>query len=127
MAYLVIGGTGFIGSYVVRDLVNRGREVVCFQRSGVNPWFRNILGEDNVDKVKIIAGDVSNTLQVFNIIRQNNIEFIIHLSFALPPVSELQPAYALRVNCIGLNNLLEAVRLFGLKRLVWTSSSSTAN
>ncbi len=123
MAYLVTGGTGFLGSYVVRDLLREGKEVVCLQRSGVTPWFRDIVGEDNIHRVKIIQGDISNTIWVFDLIRENNIELIIHLSYALPPLSELQPAYALRVNCIGVNNFLEAVRLFGLRRLVWTSST----
>lgn len=123
MAYLVIGGTGFLGSYVVRDLLQSGKTVVCLQRSGVTPLFRELIGDDYANKVKIIQGDVSNTLQVFNAIQQNNIERVIHLSSVLAPVSETQPAYALQANCIGLNNLLEAVRLFRLKRLVWTSSS----
>ena len=127
MAYLVTGGTGFLGSYVVRDLLKEGKEIVCLQRSGVTTWFRDIVGEDNIDKVKIVQGDVSNTLLVFNLIRENNIDVIVHLSFMLPPVSELQPAYALRVNCIVLNNMLEAGRLFGLKRLVWTSSTRAAS
>lgn len=123
MAYLVTGGTGFLGSYVVRDLLNAGKEVVCLQRSGVTQTLRDVVGEDKIGKIKVIQGDVSNALQVFNIIRENKIDLIIHLGYVLPPVSELQPAYALQVNCTGLNNLLEAVRLFGLRRLIWTSSS----
>ncbi|MBI4332613.1 MAG: NAD(P)-dependent oxidoreductase [Chloroflexi bacterium] len=123
MAYLVTGGTGFIGSYVVRDLLEAGKKVVCLQRSGITPLFRNVVGEQNIDRVKIFQGDVSDPLQVFDVIRKGNVEVIVHLSYVLPPMSDLQPAYALRVNCVGLNNVLEAVRLFGLKRLVWTSSS----
>ncbi len=124
MAYLVTGGTGFIGSYTVRDLLNAGKEVVCLQRSGITPVFRQVVGEDKIDKVKIVQGDVSDALLLFNLIREHGIDLIVHIGYVLQPVSEQQPAYALRVNCIGMSNILEAVRLFGLKRLVWTSSGT---
>ncbi len=123
MAYLVTGGTGFTGSYIVRDLLKQGKEVVCFQRSGVTPVAREVIGEDDIAKVKIIQGDVSNTLQVFDVIREQGIEIIIHAGYLLRPASELRPAHAVQVNCVGMSNLLEAVRIFGLKRLVWLSST----
>lgn len=123
MAYLVTGGTGFIGSYVVRDLLEAGKKVICLQRSGVTPLFRELVGEESTAKVKIVQADVSDLSQVWEAIRENQVELIIHLSYVLPPLSEREPPNALRVNCLGLNNMLEAVRHFGLRRLVWTSSS----
>ena len=125
MSYLVTGGTGSMGVYVVRDLLNMGKEVVCLQRSGVTPYFRRVLSEEDISKVKVIQGDVSNTLLVFNAIKQNNVDTVIHLSsiIASGGISESQPTYTLQVNCIGTNNIFEAGRLFGLKKIVWTSSS----
>ena len=122
MACLVTGGTGFIGSYVVRDLLSQGKEVVCLQRSGVTPVSRFVIGEDNLDKVKVVQGDVSDTLQLFQVIQEHAVDLIVHVSYVMNDVSEIRPAYALRVNCIGMNNVLEAARLFGLRRVVWTSS-----
>ncbi len=124
MAYLVTGGTGYIGSFVVRDLLKAGKEVVCLQRSGVTPTFREVVGEDNLSKVKVIQGDQSNMLQVFDIIQRNGIDVIVFIGFIVPPTSEEQPAYALQVNSVAFINMLEAARLFGLKRVVWTSSSN---
>jgi UDP-glucose 4-epimerase len=125
MAYLVTGGTGFIGSYVARDLLNAGKEVVCLQRSGVTPIFRGVVGEDSVDKVKIVQGDMSNTLLVFNLVREYKIDVIAHIGFILLSggISEAQPAYTLQVNCVGMSNILEAGRLLGVRKIVWTSSS----
>jgi nucleoside-diphosphate-sugar epimerase len=124
MAYLVTGGTGSIGAYVVRDLLNKGKEVVCFQRSGVTPFLRNLVGEDRINRIKIIQGDIGNTQQAFSVIGENHIDTVIHLSALTSGggLSESQPAYTLYVNCVGMNNILEAGRLFGLRRIVWTSS-----
>jgi nucleoside-diphosphate-sugar epimerase len=126
MAYLVTGGTGYLGSYVVRDLLQAGKEVVCLQRSGINPVFRSVVGEDNLDKARIVQADISNTFQVFDVIRQNKIDAIIHLSSLLgasgSSSSETQPAYALQVNGVGMSNLFEAMRLFGIRKMVWTST-----
>ncbi len=118
MAYLVTGGTGFIGSYVVRDLLERGEKVVCLQRSGVTDAFREVLGEDNLARVKIVTGDLSNSLQLFKTIQENDIKVIAHLAFIMRPLVEQDPAYALQVNCVGMANILEAVRLFHLKKVV---------
>ncbi|MBN2060819.1 MAG: NAD(P)-dependent oxidoreductase [Deltaproteobacteria bacterium] len=126
MAYLVTGGTGFVGSYVVRDLLNEGKKVVCMQRSGVNPLFLETVGKENAEEAVIINVDVSNTLNVFKIIKDYNIDVIIHLSSLLSATgsssSETNPSYALQVNAIGTNNMLEAARLFGLRKVVWTST-----
>lgn len=129
MAYLVTGGTGYIGSHTVRRLLDAGKDVVCLQRSGVTPVFREVVGEGNIGRAKVVQGDMSDTLLVFEVVRRYDIEWIIHLAclmpypgYTMPQTSELHPAYALKANCIGMNNMLEAVRLFGLKKLVWTSA-----
>jgi UDP-glucose 4-epimerase len=126
MAYLVTGGTGFIGSYVVRALLEAGKEVVCLQRSGITPLFRQVVGEKNLDQAKITQADISNTSQVFDIVRENNIDKIVHLSCVLgatsPISAETHPAYALQVNGVGMTNLFEAMRNFGVKKMVWTST-----
>jgi UDP-glucose 4-epimerase len=126
MAYLITGGTGFIGSYAARDLLEDGKDVVCLQKSGVTEVFRKVVGDINIKKVKVIQGDISNTLQVFDVIKQNSIDTIIHCAAILSASgaisSETTPPYGLQVNIIGMNNLLEAARLFSLKKIVWTGT-----
>lgn len=122
MAYLVTGGTGYIGSYVARDLLRAGKQVVCLQRSGVTPVFREVMGNDDIGKIKLVQADVSNPVQLFNTVQQNDISVIIHLGYLMPPTCELQPGYGLQINCVGMSNVLEAARLFGLKRIVWSSA-----
>jgi UDP-glucose 4-epimerase len=126
MAYLVTGGTGFIGSYTTRDLVKAGKEVVCLDTAGITPLFRTIVGENNLEKAKVIQGDVSDTLFVFDLIRQYKIDIVVHLATVMSATSaitsENNPAYAVQVNCVGTNNLFEAARLLGLKKVVWVGT-----
>ena len=124
MAYLVTGGTGSMGAYVVRDLLKDGKDVVCFQRSGVTPFLRSVVGEDKYTNIKVVQGDISNSQQLFYVIQENQIDTIIHLSSLIlsTGLTESQPAYALQVNCVGMNNLLEAGRIFGLRNSVLSES-----
>lgn len=123
MAYLVTGGTGYIGSYVVRDLVSKGKQVVCFQRSGITDISRAVVGEDKLSKVKIVQGDISDMLSLYHAIRDYNIDIIVHLGGVWGIKGDLQPDYTLKVNCIGMSNILEAARLFSIKKIVWTGSN----
>ena len=121
MAYLVTGGTGFTGSYVVRDLVRAGKEVVCFDISDVSPFMRETVPEEDLAKVKVIQGSIDDIYLLYETIKEYDIDLIVHLAYALYPASEV-PRIALQANCIGTNNVFEAARLFNLRRIVWTSS-----
>ncbi|HMD86071.1 MAG TPA: NAD(P)-dependent oxidoreductase [Terriglobia bacterium] len=59
MSILVTGGTGFIGSYVVRSLLQHGEPVVCFDRSPDAEVIGLLTSE-----VEVIAGDVGERQQV---------------------------------------------------------------
>lgn len=126
MAYLVTGGMGYIGSHVIRDLLKAGKEVVSLDISGTTQLFRDVVGDDNLDKIEIIQGDVSNTLLIFDIVRKLKIDVIVHAAAIMSATgsisSESQPPYAIQVNCVGTNNLFEAARLFGVRKVVWTST-----
>lgn len=129
MAYLVTGGMGYIGCRVVRDLLNAGKEVVCLDPAGVTPEARKVIGDQNLERVKLVRGDISDAVQFFNLIRDCGIEIIVHHAYDMGTadygagmVGELRTAQALRINCMGMVNVLEAAHLFGVKKVVWTSA-----
>ena len=123
MTCLITGGTGFTGSYVVRNLLEAGeKEVICYQRSGMSELLKELVPEKNLKAVKIVQGNLADTLDLFDVIRKHKVDSIIHLAYLLYPYSEI-PAVAIRVNVDACNNIFEAARLFGLRRVVWTSSA----
>jgi len=119
MAKLVTGGSGFIGSYLVRELVRRSEEVVVFARS------RGGRIRDIEDRIKIAQGDISDWSQVMNAVKENHIDCIYHLAAMLSLPSEANPWASFRVNVLGSMNILEAARLFDVNTVVFASSMAT--
>lgn len=120
MAQLITGGTGFIGAELARLLVERGESVVLFDSA---PNHNRIEGIG--DKAKVIQGDLGVWPEVFNVVTQNSVEGIHHLGSMLSVASENNPWASFQVNVLGTVHVLEAARLFGVKKLVFGSSAAT--
>lgn len=116
---LVTGGTGQVGSAVCRSLLTDGNTVVIYD---VNPNIQNI--QQFKDEVKVIRGDVLDLNKLHQTIRREEISTIIHLAASLVLGSREDPTIAIKVNCIGTNNMFEVGRLFNLKRIIFASSSA---
>lgn len=120
--YLITGGAGFIGSNIAKELVSRGESVRILdnfstgKRENLHPFRQN-------PDFEIFEGD----LRSFHIVRDavKGCDFVLHQG-ALPsvPRSVKDPITSNDVNIMGTLNVLEAAREFGVKRVVFASSSS---
>ncbi len=116
--FLVTGANGFIGSRIVKDLTANGNEVVVYHSSPISPRLAPL-----ADKVPFVGGDLIDWETLLGAVRQYRVETVIHLAYFRDIVEqEKRPLKATRVNCLGFNNVLEAARLGGVKRVVWCSS-----
>ena len=122
MKYLVTGGAGFIGSNIVKRLLNDGHSVVVLDNFATGKR-ENILPLMKNPKMTMIEGD----LRSFHIVRAavKGVDYILHQG-ALPsvPRSINDPITSNDVNILGTLNILEAAKEFGVKRVVCASSSS---
>jgi nucleoside-diphosphate-sugar epimerase len=120
MAVLVTGGTGFIGAEVARVLAQRGEKTVVFD---IND--RKTLLKGVEDKVTVVKGDVSNYSHVFNVVKNYHIEVIYHLGSMLSLPSDVDPWSSFRVNAQGTFQVLEAARILGVKKVIFSSTLAT--
>ena len=120
---LVTGGTGFIGSYVAKDLVENGHDVVAYDLSTDD----RILSKLGVaDRVAIRRGDVSEATDVVNAIAETGASHVVHLAALLTNAAESNPRAALSVNVEGTSNVFEAARTLDdqVERVAWASSAA---
>lgn len=122
MKYLVTGGAGFIGSNIVSELLKQGQQVVVLDNFATGKR-ENILPLMKNDNLTMIEGD----LRSFHIVRSavKGVDYILHQG-ALPsvPRSINDPITSNDVNILGMLNILEAAKEFGVKRVITASSSS---
>ena len=118
MSVLIIGGTGFLGAACVRKLIEMGKKVVCFD---LYPDERKV---DSLTNAIVVKGDVTQIKEISSVIKKYGIKKIINLAYLLLKESEDNPQLALKVNIQGMNNVFEAARLAGIKRVVYPSSNA---
>lgn len=116
MTILVLGGTGFIGSRLTQRFVERGHKVVCFD---LYPDYAKV---SHLNNVEILTGNVTHIEDLIDAIRKYSVQHIVNLAYILPPDSEERLQLAVRVNLMGMNNVFEAARLMGIKRVIYASS-----
>lgn len=116
---LVVGGTGFIGSYIAKRLLDEGHNIVCFD-SFLDHSKYNFIGQ----KAVFHKGDITYIEEIISAVKKYNVDEIISLAFLMPLEAEKNLQLAVRVNALGVNNVFEAAQLCGIKRVVYSSSIS---
>lgn len=118
MKILVTGGAGFIGSHLVRWLVEQGHRVRVLDNFSTGR--RESLAPVR-SAIEIIAGDIRDYALVLAATHDN--ELIIHLAAMVSVVQSVQqPLEAQAINATGSLNVLEAARQAGVQRVVQASS-----
>lgn len=118
--YLVTGGAGFIGSHMVRFLLDHGHSVRVLDNL-ITGSLENI--HEIKDKIDFIEGDFRSKTICEEAIK--DMDYVIHLG-ALPsvPRSVANPVLTTDINVNGTVTLLKTAHQAKVKRIVFASSSS---
>jgi threonine 3-dehydrogenase len=117
VAILITGGAGLIGSELARAFLKRGEKVIIF-----DVFVNDSLGKEKLGDLIQIKRDVSNWPEVLNAVKDHNVHTIFHLAAMLTVASEANPWACFNVNGLGTFHVLEAARLFGVKKVIFISS-----
>src|SRR5213593_818229 len=115
---LVTGGAGFIGSNLLRALLERGDDVRVLDNFSTGNR-RNLAGLD----VEVVEGELRSYERVHNAVR--GVEIVYHLgALGSVPRSVQDPLTSSAVNIEGTLNVLLAARDEGVRRVIFSSSTS---
>jgi nucleoside-diphosphate-sugar epimerase len=120
---LVTGGSGFIGAGVVKHLAARGDDVTAFDMARTSRLEAVLAEHQNAE---FIEGEITEWPQVMTVVKTNKPDAIVHCAAIVGVTNSLaSPIGTFRVNVGGSLNVFEAMRLFGVKRVVNLSSEET--
>jgi nucleoside-diphosphate-sugar epimerase len=120
---LVTGASGFVGAAVVAALAARGDRVTAFDM-GLSPALREIAQE--YDNVRTVLGEITECPTVVALFQEDAPNCVFHAAAIVGVVASVRaPMRTFEVNIGGSINLLEAMRLFGTRRMVHMSSEET--
>jgi nucleoside-diphosphate-sugar epimerase len=123
---LLTGGYGCIGAWITRNLLQRGDQVWIYDLKQDPRRLRLIMGEDDVQRVGFLQGDVTDLARLREVLSANQITHIVHLAGLQVPVCRADPILGAKVNVLGTLAVFEAVRLAQgqVQRLVYASSAA---
>jgi nucleoside-diphosphate-sugar epimerase len=123
MRVLVTGGSGCIGAWVVKGLLERGLDVVVFDLEEDTTRLRAIAPE-LADRPVFETGRIEDTPRVKALIA-DGVTHVVHLAAVLMPFCQANPVAGAMINVIGTQNLFEGARDCGRDvRVVYASSSA---
>ncbi len=125
MATLVTGGTGFVGSNIVRTLAQMGHSVICLDLAAPDALVSGYL-EPWTSQVTFVQGDILDQEDVERA-AASGIDKIVHAAVftgILPEVERGRSRSIVDINLMGTTNLLELARRQSVDRFIYVSSGS---
>ncbi len=121
----VTGGTGLVGSWLVKRLLEAGADVICLVRDWVPQ--SELVRTGRIEQVKTVRGDIRDRETLERTLGEYEIDTVIHLAAqTIVTIANRNPISTFESNIAGTWNLLEACRRSPRVHQVVTASSDKA-
>jgi len=121
----VTGGTGLVGSWLVRCLVEAGADVVCLVRDWVPQ--SELVRTHWIERVKVVRGNIRDRELLERTLGEYEIDTVIHLAAqTIVTIANRNPLSTFETNVAGTWNLMEACRRSPKVKQVVVASSDKA-
>ena len=116
---IVFGGSGFIGSWITKFLLNNNFQITIFDKKTNKDFLNRIIGQ-NVEKIDFVEGDILEYETVLKTAKDHSV--LINLVGLMTPDCSNNPRLGNQVNVIGSINVFEAALEAKCNLVVYTSS-----
>jgi CDP-glucose 4,6-dehydratase len=118
----VTGGTGLVGSWLIKRLIEAGADVVCLIRDWIPQ--SELVRRGWIGQIKVVRGDICDRALQERILGEYEIDTVIHLAAqTIVTIANRNPISTFETNIAGTWNLLEACRRSSrVKQIVLASS-----
>src|SRR6266571_3322688 len=124
--YLITGAKGFIGAWIVKNLVERGARPWIFDQDPASHRLEAILNREAFEMVQFVRGDVTDFEALDRAVADVGISHLIHLAALQVPLCAADPRRGAEVNVLGTLNVFEVSRQRKdhVRRVVYASSAA---
>jgi len=121
----VTGGTGLLGSWLVKNLVEAGADVICLVRDWVPQ--SELVRTGYIERVKVVRGDIRKQDTLERILGEYEIDTVFHLAAqTIVTIANRNPVSTFESNIAGTWNLMEACRRSPAVKQIVVASSDKA-
>jgi len=119
MAILVTGGLGYVGSHAVKQLVDRGEQVICLDNL--------VFGHEQASSgSEVVIGDIGDQPLLRSIFTAHKVDAVMHFAaFASVPESVADPQKYYLNNISKSLAMLQVMLEFDVKMMIFSSSAAT--
>jgi len=126
--YIITGGCGFLGTWIVKQLLDEGHGVSVFDLQRVTKRWEMVLSPAEIERVAYRAVKIEETQDVLAAVSEIQPDGIIHLAGLQVPTCRDNPVLGAKVNVIGTLNIFEAAKAMKKAgknlRVVYASSAA---
>lgn len=122
--FLVTGGSGCIGAWVLRNLVRDGLACASLDQSDNLQRLRLIMSQAEIGRITFFREDITDFERVWQVFENFHPTRIIHLAALQLPFCKADPVLGSRVNVTGTVNMFEACKRSGMRKLAYASSTA---